>query len=151
MNYTFTVPGPPTGKGRPQFVRATGRAVTPKATRLAESRVLHAWTAQDMPRIDIGAVAIEVEAVLERPQGHYKTAGDLSAAGRRSHWPTKTPDADNLLKLVMDSLNKFAYRDDAQVVHAWVVKRWANPGETEHLRITVRSMPVLQALREKAA
>ena len=30
--------------------------------------------------------------------------------------PTKRPDIDNVVKCIMDSLNKLAYKDDAQVV-----------------------------------
>lgn len=143
MTYTFIVPGPPVGKGRPKFVRASGRAVTPARTRIAENRVLLAWQDTGQPRIDLGAVALHVEAVLERPRGHFRTNGLLGAAGERSPWPTKVPDADNLLKLVADACNKHAYRDDSQIVHATVIKRWANPDEDEHLRVTLASMPVL--------
>ena len=32
--------------------------------------------------------------------------------------PTKMPDVDNILKAVLDGLNKFAYADDKQVVTA---------------------------------
>jgi Holliday junction resolvase RusA-like endonuclease len=149
--YTFTVPGPPTGKGRPTFVRATGRAITPQRTRLAENRVLLAWQDTHQARIDLGPVALHVEAVLERPNGHYRTNGLLAAAGERSPWPTKTPDADNLLKLVADALNKQAYRDDSQIVHATVIKRWANAGEQEHLRVTLSSMPTLGQVGQVAA
>lgn len=141
--YTFIVPGPPTGKGRARFSRVTGRAYTPAKTELAENRVLLAWMDTGQPRIDLGAVALHVEAVLERPKGHHRTNGLLSAAGERTPWPTKVPDADNILKLAADALNKRAFRDDSQIVHATVIKRWANPNEDEHLRVTLASMPVL--------
>ena len=36
---------------------------------------------------------------------------------------TKKPDADNVLKIVMDGLNGVAYEDDKQVVDATVHKR----------------------------
>jgi Holliday junction resolvase RusA-like endonuclease len=141
--YTFVVPGPPTGKGRPKFNRKSGVAVTPARTRIAENRVLLAWQDANHPRYDLGPVSLHVEAVLERPRGHYRTNGLLNTAGERSGWPTKVPDADNLLKLVADALNKQAYRDDSQIVHATVIKRWANPDEGEHLRVSLAPMPVL--------
>lgn len=141
--YTFTVPGPPTGKGRPRFNRKSGHAVTPARTRIAENRVLLAWQDAGQARFDLGPVSLHVEAVLERPKGHYRTNGLLAAAGERAPWPTKVPDADNLLKLVADALNKQAYRDDSQIVHATVIKRWANTNEGEHLRVTLAPMPVL--------
>lgn len=141
--YTFLVPGPPTGKARPRFNTKTGRTYTPAGTTRAENRVLYAWIEADHPRFDLGPVALHVEAVLERPKGHYRTNGLLGAAGERAPWPTKVPDADNLLKLVADALNKQAYRDDSQIVHATVIKRWANNGEGEHLRVSLAPMPVL--------
>lgn len=43
--------------------------------------------------------------------------------------PTKKPDADNVLKVIADSLNKLCYRDDAQIVRAEIVKCYAEqPG-----------------------
>jgi Holliday junction resolvase RusA-like endonuclease len=131
------IPGPPTGKGRPTFVRATGRAVTPAKTRIAENRIYLAWQDAGQPRLPDGPLELHVELVLTRPQGHWTAAGDLSAAGRRKQWPTKKPDFDNAVKLVADSLNGCAYRDDAQIVRAEIVKRWAHPGESEHTRVTL--------------
>ena len=40
---TFTVPGPPVGKGRPRFVRSTGRAYTDSQTVSAEQRIHVEW------------------------------------------------------------------------------------------------------------
>ena len=136
--YTLVVPGAPTGKGRPRFNRASGHAVTPAKTRLAENRVYLAWVEAGQPRFPEGALTMRVEAVLERPQSHWKRDGTLSAAGWRSHHPTKAPDADNLLKLAADALNGNGFRDDAQIVMALVRKRWANAGEAPHTLITVR-------------
>ena len=36
----------------------------------------------------------------------------------------KKPDCDNVVKIVLDSLNKIAYDDDKQVVELTVLKRW---------------------------
>ena len=36
--------------------------------------------------------------------------------------PTTKPDNDNILKIVADSLNQIAYKDDAQVVDAQIRK-----------------------------
>lgn len=42
--------------------------------------------------------------------------------------PTKKPDTDNVLKVIADSLNQIAYKDDAQVVDASVRKFYSrNP------------------------
>lgn len=125
-------------------------------TRLGESRVRVAWIDAGSPTVGDGPIAVEVEVVLERPNSHYRVDGSLGAAGERNPWPARKPDVDNVVKLVLDALNttrtrQGAYRDDAQVVHAWVVKRWANPGEGEHTRVVVRAMPPLAAPRGKVA
>jgi Holliday junction resolvase RusA-like endonuclease len=132
------VDGPPTGKGRPRF--GNGRTYTPKPTVLAEARIERAWEDAGKPRLPDGPVALELWLVVARPQGHFKRDGSLSAAGLRESWPRKKPDLDNSLKLVMDALSKKAYRDDVDVVHAWAVRRWANPGEVELTTIYVRPM-----------
>ena len=36
--------------------------------------------------------------------------------------PVKKPDADNIIKVVADSLNKVAYRDDADIVRVALEK-----------------------------
>ena len=46
--------------------------------------------------------------------------------------PTKKPDFDNIGKVICDSLNGIAYRDDAQVVDGMVRKFYA-----EHPRVVV--------------
>ena len=140
MSVTLTIPGPATGKGRPRFNRTTGHAVTPAKTRIAENRVYLAWQDAGSPRLPDGPVYMTVEIVMARPQGHWNSKGDLNAAGKRSCWPTKKPDLDNVAKLIADSLNGCAFRDDAQIVRSNCIKRWANPGEPEHTRVTLRCM-----------
>ena len=47
--------------------------------------------------------------------------------------PTKKPDADNILKVVADSLNQIAYRDDAQIVDTQVRKFYSDRPRIEVL------------------
>jgi Holliday junction resolvase RusA-like endonuclease len=149
VNFTLTIPGTPTGKGRPKFVRATGRTYTPAKTKAAENKVYLAWLEAGQPTLGDGPLRMRVEIVLNRPQNHWKASGSLSAAGERSQWPTKKPDADNAIKLVADALNGCAFRDDAQIVALECVKRWANPGELEHTRVTFHEVQPI-ALRVAA-
>lgn len=134
---TFLVPGAPTGKGRPRFNRQTGRTYTPSKTQSAEARVREAW--MQAGRLDLGDGPLEMHlvVVVARPGSHFRVNGDLNAAGLRATEPTRTPDLDNVLKLVSDALNQLAYRDDRQVVCAHLRRRWALPGEREHLRVTL--------------
>lgn len=133
---SFTVPGPVVGKARPRLGRG-GRVYTPAATVAAEERVREAWQLYGSKTVD-GALSLSMVVVIARPASHLLKRGDLSAAGRRMPHPTKKPDLDNVLKLVADALNGCAYRDDAQIVAADVVRRWATAGEPEHINITIK-------------
>src|SRR5204863_5111031 len=135
----LVVNGEPTGKGRPRSTR-TGHHYTPDKTVSAEQRIQGEWIAAGRPRMDDGPLLLLVECVLARPQGHWLKSGGLSAAGHRSSWPTKRPDVDNVVKLVMDALNGQAYRDDAQVAALQLWRRWANAQEQPHTRIDIRPL-----------
>ena len=42
--------------------------------------------------------------------------------------PTKKPDIDNIIKIVLDAMNKFAFKDDTQVTKLEIEKKYAeNP------------------------
>jgi Holliday junction resolvase RusA-like endonuclease len=132
------IPGAPTGKGRPRFVKKTGHAHTPTLTKTAEARIANAWTNAGAIRLPDGPVACSIEAVVSRPGSHWRVNGASTALGARSPWPTKKPDLDNIIKLVGDSLNGLAYRDDADIVQVWAVRRWCHSGERDHTTIVLR-------------
>lgn len=132
--FTLTIIGPPVGKARPRVVRHPGqpvRAITPVKTILAEQEVRRAWEQAGEPRLPDGPVVLRMLLVVERPGGHYKRTGGLSAEGLRHPLPDrKKPDVDNALKLVMDSLNGRAWTDDVRVVHAEVRRVWGDQAKT---------------------
>ncbi len=45
--------------------------------------------------------------------------------------PVKKPDADNIIKVVADSLNQAAYRDDADIVTVSLVKYYSQQPRLE--------------------
>lgn len=125
--FQLVIDGAPAGKGRPRH--GNGRTWTPKETVLAEQEIRRAWEEAGSPRID-GPVRLIVELRVTRAKDHYRADGVmLSAKGERFPLPTgKKPDVDNALKLVMDSLNGRAYRDDVDVVIATVMRFWSRDG-----------------------
>jgi Holliday junction resolvase RusA-like endonuclease len=127
--FSFVVPGAPRGKNRPRF--GNGRTFTDRATVDAEGDVLACWIAAGQPRLD-GAVALRVALIVERPTGHFRSDGvSLSAEGARHLLPdNQKPDVDNALKLVMDGLNRRAWRDDVQIVDVYVTRSWGARAET---------------------
>ena len=57
-----------------------------------------------------------------RPKSHLRKKGGLTKRAPKHH--CQTPDADNLAKMIMDSLNGHVYVDDKQVCELNVRKRW---------------------------
>jgi Holliday junction resolvase RusA-like endonuclease len=122
---TITLLGEPKGKGRARFVRATGVAFTPEATRSYEAALKSRATDEmgDRPPME-GALSIDVLAQFLVPVSWSERK--RQAALRGEILPAKKPDADNLLKCVGDGLNKVVWRDDAQIVSASIRKRYGH-------------------------
>lgn len=151
MTVTLRIDGKPAAWQRQQVNHRTRTHYDGAGQKAAKAAIRTAWMAAGRPRLsDTAPLTMTVEAVLERPDAHWLKSGALSASGERTPWPTKKPDFDNLAKVVADALNGKAYRDDAQIVLGRQVKRWANPGETEHTVITIAEVPATGALREAA-
>jgi Holliday junction resolvase RusA-like endonuclease len=135
------IAGKPRGKDRPRFDRRSGRMHTTDATAAAERTIQIAWRAAGSPRMEDVPLVLDLALCLERPAGHFRKDGSLSAEGLRQPLPGRQkPDIDNAVKLVMDALNGLAYRDDVQIVDARVVRRW-----TQHAGTLIRLRPALTA------
>ena len=131
MTITFTLPGGPQGKGRPRYVRRTGRAYTPDKTvayeELVRQRFLEAANGQDFGE---GPVFVLIRAIFPIPKSFSKKKTEQAMKG--TLYPTKKPDWDNIGKIICDALNGIAYKDDSQVVIATVVKAY---GATERVDV----------------
>lgn len=122
------------GKGRPRFVRASGRAYTPAQTVSYESALrLMAQMAMDGRPLFTGPVAITVVANFDIPKSYTNKARQAALTQRSK--PVKKPDIDNIAKC-LDALNGVVWRDDAQITDAVIRKRFStDPG----LAIEVRA------------
>ena len=103
----FVVPGILKGKGRPRFVRSTGRAYTPQSTLSCEQWVKHCALQAGIKPLE-GALAVEVVMAVPVPPSWPKKRREEALAGITR--PTGRPDVDNCLKLIGDSLNGVAWR-----------------------------------------
>ncbi len=125
----FTVHMVPVAKGRPRFVRATGRTYTPKATENAEQAVRDALqdAYPEHAAFDT-TLALFVEAYIYPPKTLCKKKNMPLIEAEVMPVPTR-PDVDNYAKLVMDALNKgIAYRDDSLVAELHATKVYSmNP------------------------
>jgi Holliday junction resolvase RusA-like endonuclease len=122
---SFTVLGEPQGKGRPKFSTVGGhaKARTPDQTVIYENLIRTEYQRQvgDKSRFpDEAMLEMRIKAYYSIPaSAGKKKRGDMIEGVIR---PTKKPDADNILKVVADSLNQIAYKDDAQIVTASIKK-----------------------------
>lgn len=128
MAVKFTIPGPPKGKGRPKVERHGDRNIarTPDDTVLYENLVKTEYRRQcGQARFeDDDALDLRVVAYYAIPKSVSKKKRLLMEAGIIR--PIKKPDFDNIGKIVGDSLNELAFKDDAQVVDGLVRKFYSS-------------------------
>lgn len=119
--------GEPVGKGRPRFVKATGRAFTPEKTVRFEDRLsMAAQLAMSGRPLLEGPLKLEMIATRGIPKSWPKKKQDAARAGYLQ--PTVKPDWDNFGK-TCDALNLIVWSDDAQIVDGGVLKFYGDkPG-----------------------
>ncbi len=136
MYLRFEIPGPPKGKGRPRFLRASGRAFTDTNTRNyeAEVRAHGAEAMEGQPPVE-GPVEVTVDAVMpiaiSWPKWKQEAARGLALRA------VCTPDIDQIVKAALDGLNKVVFRDDRQVVSIRANQRY---GDRPRLEIEIREV-----------
>jgi Holliday junction resolvase RusA-like endonuclease len=116
--------GEPRGKGRPRFVRKTGVAFTPAATRNYEASLRLA--AQDVMagRAPMeGAISVVIDAYFPVPTSGPRRKREAALTGAVR--PQVKPDLDNIIKN-FDALNEIVCRDDKQIVDATVRKSYSD-------------------------
>lgn len=125
MKKEFTIQGEPKGKARPRFSK--GRAYTPKTTVDYETVVGMEYKRQcggyNFSSSEKVPISVEINAFFGIPKSASKKKRALMVCGEIK--PTKKPDADNIAKIIMDSLNGIAFDDDAQVISLTVNKMYA--------------------------
>lgn len=113
------------GKARP---RVFGKhAVTPKDTVNYENWVKICYQQQDGRHFLNEPIRAEIRVYHKVPKSCTKKR--LKAIREGLEYPQKKPDADNIAKIILDSLNKIAYDDDDQVVELMVKKLWTEESE----------------------
>lgn len=122
----IVVEGKIKGKARPRFNTKTGRAFTPGDTITYENWIKCCYKEQCGKFID-GPVKAKIYVYYKIPKSYTKKRVQVIRDGLKM--PLKKPDADNVAKIVLDSLNKIAFDDDAQVVELTVIKKWTEEQE----------------------
>ena len=145
MTISFYVSGDPSPKGSKTAVVRGGRAVLldgrrgPARVKYARWKENVATYAQIAMRVGCthdkqapldGALGIEVVFYLSRPKNETKLQ-------RSRTWHTVRPDADKLLRAVLDPLSKIVITDDARIALVRVEKRYAATPDAIGAQITV--------------
>lgn len=141
----FTVYGEPKAKGRPRVsVRKSGdgentfaRAYTPKATAVYENQVKMEYENQckNFRFPDDAMLDVRIFAFYSIPKSTSKKKRQMMIAGNIR--PVKKPDFDNIAKIICDSLNGIAYRDDAIIVDGMFRKYYS---EQPRVEVSIREV-----------
>lgn len=114
------------GKQRPRFNSKTRRTYTPQDTVNYENWVKMCYKQQSNKKLE-GSIKATIIAYFAIPKSYSKKR--VQAIREGVEYPCKTPDIDNCIKIILDSLNGIAYSDDKQVVEITAIKRWTEGTE----------------------
>ena len=129
----FTVPGEPRGKGRPRVTR--NGTYTDSETKAYEQKIVayycKSYRAFRYP--DNSFITVKVIAYYPIPK--RSTKAQLASMQAGKIFPSRKPDIDNVLKVVLDALNGVAYKDDSRVVCVEAEKKYSfDPRLEIHLK-----------------
>jgi len=136
---SFTIPGPPKGKGRPRARVIPGKngkrgfatMYTPKDTVQYENLAVMAFNDAAPGHIPIDSpLSARIVATWPIPKSMTKKKRALIANGELQ--PGTKPDLDNVAKCILDALNKIAYRDDSLIHTLHVQKIY---GDYPHVKV----------------
>lgn len=120
----FEILGKPLGKARPRVTRK-GFTYTPQKTVNYENLIR--WTFQSKfpnHKPFEGYIEAEIKAIFDVPKSYSKKKKLELLDGNCNY--DHTPDVDNVAKIVLDSLNGIAYKDDSQVTVLKVIKEYGD-------------------------
>ena len=115
----FEVPGV-RGKGRPRFTKQ-GIAYTDKKTAEYE-RLIKSEYLKHTRYISDKSIRMSIYVCFAPNKSDTKKNRMIKLLNKL--WPKKKPDIDNVVKVVLDALNKIAYDDDTQVNELHIVRHY---------------------------
>lgn len=124
----ITIPGKPLGKQRARTLKS-GRSYTPEQTVNYETLVKICYVDQGGENLGSEMVWLEVSAFYPIPKSTSKKKKEMMEAGEIR--PTIKPDLDNCIKIISDSLNGIAYKDDSQIVAVVADKYYSDTPRVE--------------------
>lgn len=140
----LTIPGKPMTWSRVRT--GGGQFFTPDDRRDRMNQIGLQWRARHPRRFEKDTpLAVRLVFVFDRPKSHFGTGRNAAvlkhdARQLRPGGGTNGGDLDNLIKLVLDSLNAIAYHDDRQIADLRTEKRYISGGEKPHTFIEIRPL-----------
>lgn len=121
MKYQFEIKEKAIGKQRPRYSSKTHRMYTPTKTSTFEEKVRLAFKSKYNVKTELSTKPFKAKiiAVFEPSKSLSKKKKE-ELLYQVSY--TKKPDVDNIAKIILDSLNGLAYKDDSQVSTLMVLK-----------------------------
>lgn len=133
MKYEFEVIGDIKGKARPRVNTYTCKAYTPTNTKDYELLVKQYFKIKYPRFVPIeNRLAVKIIATFKVPKTTTKKDREQIEKGLIS--PTKKPDIDNIVKIILDALNQMAFKDDTQITKLEVEKVY---GEEEKVYVAI--------------
>lgn len=127
MKVNFIIDGKPQGKGRPRL--SYGRIKTPEQTVIYENYIKLLYRSQVKAYFE-GPIKIAINCFYPIAKSDSKKKKQAKLNGEiRPH--NIKPDADNVIKVICDALNKVAYKDDTQIVELVASKHFADKPRVE--------------------
>lgn len=134
----FRVEGKARGKERPKATTIHGHArmYTPKATRQYEEEVRQAFTGSNHGAVPVyekdRSLRLTLLIACKVPKSYTKKMRQACLDGELQ--PTKKPDVDNIVKVICDALNGYAFTDDSQVTMVYAEKYYS---EEDYVDVTI--------------
>ena len=124
----LTIPGEPMAKARPRW--AKWGIYTPKKTVNYETQIKERFAAEH-PNFELllGPIALTIKAYLGIPKSVSKKKRLLMEGEKIL--PTKRPDADNIIKIVMDALQGLTFKNDSQLFNICITKYYSSRPRVE--------------------
>ncbi|AJP10614.1 RusA family crossover junction endodeoxyribonuclease [Clostridioides difficile] len=128
MRVNFTIDGEPVGKERPRFNLATKRTYTPNKTKSYEELIKWLYQSKVKYRFT-GYIKMTIRCYYSIAKSNSKKVKEQKRNNVLR--PSKKPDIDNVIKVVADSLNGIAYKDDTQIVEVVASKYYSDKPRVE--------------------
>ncbi|HBF9842823.1 TPA: RusA family crossover junction endodeoxyribonuclease, partial [Clostridioides difficile] len=128
MRVNFTIDGEPVGKERPRFNLATKRTYTPNKTRDYEKLIKWLYQSKVKHYFE-GYIKMTLRCYYSIAKSNSKKVKEQKRNNVLR--PSKKPDIDNAVKIIADSLNEIAYKDDTQIVEVVASKYYSDKPRVE--------------------